>query len=154
MSYAINAKNDGFRAIDAEGDLLPGETFSETLPVLTPTLADLKAVKNSEINTARLTENRGTFVHLTKQFACDELSRSDIDGANGQISNLGSMPAGWPGGWKSVDNTYLPITTVAEWKAFYSSMFATGANNFAHAQFLKTALAAATTPAQVAAIVW
>lgn len=119
-----------------------------------PTLADLKAAKNAEINAARLTANRSTFVHLTKQFACDELSRSDIDGANGQISNLGAMPAGWPGGWKAVDNTYLPITTVVDWKAFYSSMFAAGAANFAHAQDLKTQLASATTPAQVAAIVW
>lgn len=119
-----------------------------------PTLADLKAAKNAEINAARLTANRSTFAHGGKVFACDELSRSDIDGANGMIANLGALPPGWPGGWKAVDNNYLPITTVAEWKAFYGSMFAAGATNFARAQELKTALAAATTPAQVAAIVW
>ena len=119
-----------------------------------PSLAELKAAKNAEINTARLVANRGTFTHAGKAFACDELSRSDIDGANGMIANLGAMPPGWPGGWKAVDNTYLPITTVAEWKAFYASMFAAGTGNFAHAQALKDALAAATTPEQVAAIVW
>lgn len=117
-------------------------------------LGDLKAAKNAEINAARLAANRSSFTHSGKVFACDELSRSDIDGANGMISNLGALPPGWPGGWKAVDNTYLPITSVAEWKAFYSSMFAAGATNFAHAQELKTALAAATTLAQVADIVW
>lgn len=117
-------------------------------------LGRLKASKNTEINAARLSANRSTFTHADKVFACDELSRSDIDGANGMISNLGALPPGWPGGWKAVDNTYLPITTVAEWKAFYSSMFAAGAANFARAQTLKGTLAAATTAAQVAAIVW
>lgn len=119
-----------------------------------PTLVDLKATKNAEINAARLAANRSTFAHADKVFACDELSRSDIDGANGMISNLGALPQGWPGGWKAVDNTYLPIATVAEWKAFYGSMFAAGAANFARAQALKESLAAATTAAQVAAIVW
>lgn len=117
-------------------------------------LEDLKAAKNAEINTARLVANRGTFTHAGKVFACDELSRSDIDGANGMIANLGAMPPGWPGGWKAVDNTVLPIATVADWKAFYGSMFASGNANFIHSQDLKTALAAATTAAQVAAIVW
>lgn len=120
----------------------------------TPTLADLKSAKNAEINAWRLKVNRSTFTHAGKVFACDELSRSDIDGANGMIANLGAMPPGWPGGWKAVDNTVLPIATVADWKAFYGSMFASGNANFIHAQDLKTALAAATTAAQVAAIVW
>lgn len=120
----------------------------------TPTLADLKTAKNTEINAWRLKANRSTFTHAGKAFACDELSRSDIDGANGMITNLGAMPPGWPGGWKAVDNTVLPIATVADWKAFYGSMFASGNANFVRAQDLKTALAAATTAAQVAAIVW
>lgn len=118
------------------------------------TLAELKATKNTEINMWRLKANRSTFTHAGKVFACDELSRSDIDGANGMIANLGAMPPGWPGGWKAVDNTVLPIATVADWKAFYGSMFASGNANFIHSQDLKTALAAATTAAQVAAIVW
>ncbi|MDO8776189.1 MAG: DUF4376 domain-containing protein [Burkholderiaceae bacterium] len=117
-------------------------------------LAQLKASKNTEINAWRLKANRSTFTHAGKVFACDELSRSDIDGANGMIANLGAIPPGWPGGWKAVDNMVLPIATVADWKAFYGSMFASGNANFMRAQDLKTALAAATTAAQVAAIVW
>lgn len=33
MSYAVNSMG-GFRAVESEADLLDGETFSETLPVL------------------------------------------------------------------------------------------------------------------------
>lgn len=117
-------------------------------------LVTLKAAKNSEINAARLSANFSTFSHGGKVIACDQLSRSDIDGTNGFISLYGTMPPGWPGGWKAVDNTYTPIATVADWKAFYASMFAAGNANFAKAQQLKTALDAATTAEEVAAIAW
>lgn len=119
-----------------------------------PDLAALKAKKNAEINEARLAANFSTFTHTGKAIACDQLSRSDIDGTNGYVSLYGELPAGWPGGWKAVDNTYVPITTVDEWKAFYASMFAAGSANFAKAQALKAQIADATTAEQVAAITW
>jgi hypothetical protein len=64
------------------------------------------------------------------------------------------LPAGWVGGWKSVDNSILIISTVAEWNAFYDSMIAQGQANFAKSESLKAQLASATTAEQVAAIVW
>lgn len=119
-----------------------------------PDVSALKSAKNAEINAARLAANFSTFTHSGKTFACDQLSRSDIDCTNGFVSLYGSMPPGWPGGWKAVDNTYTPITTVNDWKAFYASLFAAGNANFAHAQALKAALSNATTAEQVAAIQW
>jgi hypothetical protein len=119
-----------------------------------PTLAELKASKNTEINVARLTANRSTFAHAGKVFSCDELSRGDIESTNGFISLNGILPPGWPGGWKAVDNTYTAIVDIAAWKSFYASMFSSGMTNFAHAQTLKAQLAAATTANEVAAIVW
>ncbi|MDP3225827.1 MAG: DUF4376 domain-containing protein [Rubrivivax sp.] len=119
-----------------------------------PTLASLKAAKNAEINAARLAANFTTFPHADKVFSCDALSRSDIDGTNGVITLMGGFPPNWPGGWKAVDNTYVQITTREQWEAFYLSMCATGAANFAHSQTLKATLAAATTAEQVAAITW
>lgn len=119
-----------------------------------PTLDKLKSVKNSAINAARLATNRSTFTHAGKSFACDELSRGDIESTNGFISLNGTLPPGWPGGWKAADNTYAGIADIAAWKGFYASMFSAGMANFSHAQTLKTQLAAATTAAQVAAIVW
>ena len=117
-------------------------------------LAAAKAEKRAEINAARLGANTSTFTHAGKVIACDRLSRYDIDGTNGFVTLNGALPPGWPGGWKAVDNTYVAISTVAEWKAFYASMFATGLGNFAHAQALKAQVEAATTLAQVQGIHW
>lgn len=150
---SVHAFDDGYAGSLITGDMSP-ITAEQLAALKAPTLANLKTAKNTEINAWRLKANRSTFTHAGKVFACDELSRSDIDGANGMIANLGAIPPGWPGGWKAVDNTVLPIATVADWKAFYGSMFASGNANFVRAQDLKTALAAATTAAQVAAIVW
>lgn len=121
-------------------------------PVLT--LSQLKVLKNTEINAARMAANQTSFTHGGKEVACDALSRSDIDGTNGAIVNLGALPPGWPGAWKAIDNSYIIISTVVEWKAFYLSMFAAGNANFARSQQLKATLAAATTKNQVNAIVW
>jgi hypothetical protein len=117
-------------------------------------LAGLKSSKEEEINKARLAANCTYFMHLGHKIACDSLSRSDIDGTNGEVTNNGAFPSGWPGGWKTLDGGFLTISTIADWKAFYSSMWAQGAANFAKAQQLKSALASATTPEQVAAISW
>jgi hypothetical protein len=128
-----------------------GEVFA---PPPAVDLVALKAAKNAEINAARLAANFTSFTHAGKAIACDQLSRSDIDGTNGFVGLYGTLPPGWPGGWKAVDNTYVPISSVDGWKAFYSSMFAAGNANFAKAQALKTQLEAATTAAEVQAIVW
>lgn len=117
-------------------------------------LVPLKAQKNTEINEARLAANYTSFTHAGKAIACDTLSRSDIDGTNGYVSLNGTLPPGWPGGWKTLDNSYVAISDVAGWKSFYLSMFATGNANFAKAQTLKAQLAAATTAAQINAINW
>lgn len=122
--------------------------------VIKANLLSAKTQKNAEIKEARLKANFSTFKHLDKTFACDQLSRSDIDGTNGFVSLYGALPPGWPGGWKAVDNTYVPISNVDDWKAFYSSMFAAGNANFAKAQALKTQLEAATTPEEVQSITW
>lgn len=119
-----------------------------------PTLAELKAAKNAAINAARAAANAGTFTHAGNTFSCDALSRGDIDGMNGYVAIFGALPSVFTGSWKAVDNTFHPIPDVAAWKAFYSAVVLQGAANYAHAQDLKSQLAAATTPAAVATIVW
>lgn len=113
-----------------------------------------KKDKNEEINAFRLNANFSTFSHQGKLIACDNLSRSDIDATNGYISLTGSMPVGWPGGWKAVDNSYIIISTVDDWKSLYSSLFAAGNSNFAHSQILKNQLGLAQTLEEIEAIVW
>lgn len=138
-------------ALDSRiGDLWDGEKF--TTPAVD--LTAMKELKKSEINEARLAANFSTFPYSGKVFACDQLSRSDIDGTNGFVSLYGTLPPAWPGGWKAVDNTYISITTVQDWKDFYSSMFAQGNANFIHAQALKDKLQLATTAKEIQEITW
>ena len=132
---------------DAEGNPI-------IIPPKVSTIAELKVEKNIQINQWRAAANTSTFNHSSKTFACDALSRSDIDAVNGRIATRDSFPAGWVGGWKAVDNTILEITTVTQWNDFYDAMVNQGTANFAHAQELKAALLSATTKAQVEAIVW
>lgn len=121
---------------------------------LLPSVESLRAEKNIEINLARLAANQSSFPFAGKQIACDRLSRGDIDAIGLDVALNGSLPAGWPGSWKAVDNTYLPLADVAAFKTLVTAMVTQGNINFAHAQALKTTLAAATTREQVAAIVW
>lgn len=110
--------------------------------------------KNAEINAARLAANFSTFSYGGKAIACDTLSRSDIDGTTGYVSLFGTFAPSWGGGWKAVDNSYVPITTVEEWKAFYQAMYAQGQDNFLRAQALKQQLAAAASQDAIDAILW
>jgi len=124
------------------------------IKIKTIPLDDLRLAKNVEINLARLAANQTTFTHGGKLFACDLLSRSDIDGINGHVGTRGSLPVDWIGGWKAVDNSIVPIQNVADWNAFYDSMIAQGQANFLKSKNLKAQLAAATTAEQIEAIVW
>lgn len=113
-----------------------------------------KTGKNMQINEWRGQANQTSFTHAGKQIACDPLSRSDIDAVASSIALTGTFPASFPGAWKAMDNSYIVLANVAAFKAMYASMTAQGTANFARSQSLKTALAGATTIAQVNAIQW
>lgn len=117
-------------------------------------LASLKAKKNADINRWRLEANKTQFTHNGKVIACDELSRGDIDAVASSIALTGSFPAEFPGAWKAVDNSLVLLPTIEAFKAMYASMTAQGTANFNRSQQLKAALAAATTEADIDAIVW
>lgn len=153
MSYTICYWDSDTKS-QKERPATPDEVAEIEARQVPPTLDALKAAKNTEINAARLAANQGTFEHAGKLIACDPLSRSDIDGINGFVALTGSLPPGWPGGWKAADNSLLPIADVAAWTAFYGAMVAAGNAHFAHSQALKSQLAAATTAEEVAAISW
>lgn len=116
--------------------------------------AEYKAAKNLQINGWRYAANLSYFPHNGKNVACDALSRSDIDAVAASISLNGAFPAGFPGAWKAMDNSYIVLSTVDDFKSMYASMTAQGTTNFAHSQALKATLAAATTQSDVDAIVW
>lgn len=118
------------------------------------TLDEIKTAKNDEINRWRETANLTSFPYAGKLVACDQLSRSDIDGVANHIGLLGTFPAAFPGAWKAMDNTYVPMPDIDTFKQMYAAMAAQGAINFKRAQDLKSQLATALTPADVDAIVW
>jgi hypothetical protein len=122
--------------------------------VIAANLLEAKTAKNLQINQWRAQANQTYFTHGGKQVACDALSRSDIDAVAGSISLNADFPAGFPGAWKAVDNTYIVLADVDAFKAMYASMTNQGTINFGQSQTLKAALAAATTLAEVNAIVW
>lgn len=128
------------------------ELAPERLPLID--LAALKAARNDDINRWRAAANFSTFPFGGKRVACDQLSRSDLDGVVGHIALFGAFPEGFPGGWKALDNTMIPLADVDAFRAMYAAMTAQGTANFAHAQALKAQLAAATTPDEIAAVVW
>ncbi len=135
-----------------------GSTFAELgwtpVPDLGPTLAEAKATQRAMINAQRFAANRGTFEHAGKQIACDDLSRSDIDGVAQAVALTGALPAGFPGAWKCADNTYLPIATADAFKAMHASMVAAGTANFMRSEARKAAIDAAATVEDVQAVVW
>lgn len=118
------------------------------------TLVAIKARKNIEINRARLDANSTSFPFRGHDIAYDRTAQMDIAGVNGKVTLTDSFPDGWPGGWKTVDNSYVAIPDVATWIEFYDAMVNQGSANFAHAQALKGLLIAATTVEEVEAISW
>jgi hypothetical protein len=138
VNYCANAARDGV----------------ELLPVPTVNISALKVRKSLEINAWRAAANMSTFPHAGKLFACDSLSRSDIDGVANHISLLGTFPQDFPGAWKAVDNTYLPLPDIEAFKAMYSSMTTQGTANFTRSQELKALLEQATTPEEISALMW
>lgn len=118
------------------------------------TLQSARAAKNEQINDWRKAANQDKFTHAGKDYSCDPLSRSDIDGVALTIALTGDFPEEFPGVWKAVDNTYTPMSDVMDFKALYGSMAKQGALNFIKSEQLKATLAAATTIGEIDAIVW
>jgi hypothetical protein len=92
---------------------------------------------NQRINEWREMANYSYFIFRGKRIACDRLSRSDIDGTGIFVATEGKLPDIWLGGWKAIDNSYVQITSVEDWREFIFAMYDQGQENFQHAQALK-----------------
>jgi hypothetical protein len=130
------------------------DTYKQS--VLAVELEKAKLAKLLQINEWRLKANEVSFFFAGKHIAADIVSKFDIVITHGEVMSLGTMPVGWAavGGWKTLDNSYVPIPDVATWKAFHTALFNQGLTNFGHAQTLKATVTNANTLEQVAAVVW
>lgn len=132
--------------IDAAGELYWVETA---------TLAQLKEYKTAEITSQRLAADSDHFVYQGHAIRTADKDMFDLLIANARIMmSAPQMPTNWPGGWKDINNSYLIISTVDQWKAFFIAMYDTGIVNFMYSQQLKAMIFAAQTPEAVAAINW
>jgi hypothetical protein len=111
-----------------------------------------KVAKRAAINTAWLAANADTFLFEGAQISVNTKSRGDIDAINGYVAVMGELPRTWPGGWKGVNNTVVPIPDIQTWRRFYAAMVNTGTEYYAHAQDLKARVDAASTPDEVAGV--
>lgn len=118
----------------------------------TPTFDQVKAQKSAEINRARMIANLASFPYAGKLIACDLLSRSDIDGVAMYVALNGTLPPSFPGAWKAIDNTYVPMPDAKTFKEMFAAMAAAGIANFTSAQELKAQLGAMSTEEDVAAL--
>lgn len=132
------------------------ERVNISIEELDEALIALRKHKGEQINQWREAANNTWFPYKGKRFACDKLSRSDIEGTQGQIMNRGEIPdpSVWAGGWKAIDNTFITINTVEEWHAFYEAMFVQGAKNFAKSQYLKQVVASTGTIQEILNLTW
>jgi len=131
-----------------------GQVVDGTAPLVKPTLDELRAAKNAEINAWRASANLSTFPYAGKLFSCDTVSRSDIDGVANHIGLFGTFPDGFPGAWRAVDNSMYPLPDVDAFRALFAGMAAQGTENFNYSQRLKAQLDLATTQEEIAAVVW
>lgn len=122
--------------------------------VVTPNIPVMRALQSASIDAAWAAANSATFLFGGHPIGMDETGSKNINSIATGIALTGALPAGYPGYWKAADNFPVPVVDVATFKQMYAAMIAQGLTNFAHAQTQKAAIAAATTPDQIAAIVW
>lgn len=118
------------------------------------TIEQVKAAKAAWVNSAREVANASYFTFAGRQISVDRLGKDDISGVSQEVALTGALPANFPGGWKTVDNSYVAIPDVATWRLFIQAMVAQGTANFLRAQTLKAQIALAETFEDIEAIQW
>lgn len=140
MPYAINSTNTGWRAVDSEADLLQGETYSETQPVLVSlTLAAQVAKLVATYETTISQPVSFTTVAGVKQtYQTDPASRQKMADMLNAYEHTGAVPTGFY--WVAADNTQVPFT-LADLQGLATEVGAQGWAAFQTLQNAKNALA-------------
>lgn len=113
-----------------------------------------KEAKLLEINAWRAAANQSTFTYDGNTYACDSLSRSDIDATANCLILTGGFPPGYTGSWKTSANTYVTINTREVFNDFYAAMAAQGMANFKRSEELKWKTTHAANIKELDELVW
>jgi hypothetical protein len=145
--------------------IAPGSPFEGGVLTIdrTASLEVLKLRKSNEITADRLKADADHFMYsytdsegniVSKDIRTGNKDMVDLLTTNSYVTLFGEFDEDWPGGWKAIDNTYVQIATIDQWKDFFKCMYKTGIANFKKSQLLKAQIEAATTLEEVAAINW
>lgn len=134
--------------------LTSAPTTLQPYTVPAPTLAELKAAKYIDINLFRSSAGNASFQYAGSMFPGDASARFEIYTVQGYVERTGALPDGLPANWPAADGSSLSVATVAEWDAFYAAFVSHIVTIVSHTADLQALIAAATTPEQVAAVVW
>lgn len=124
--------------------------------VETATLEEVRQRKRQEITACRIAADNDHFVYQDKMIRTADKDMFDLLVADARINKCtdGKMPPNWPGGWKAMDNSYLPISSPDAWNAFFIAAYDAGIGNFMKSQSLKQQIDSATTFQEIEAIKW
>lgn len=142
MGYAINSTRTGWRAVDSEADLLTGETYSATQPVLS---AQTLAAQIAELVTTYETAisqpvSFTTAAGVKQTYQTDPASRQKMADMLNAYEHTGAVPTGFY--WVAADNTQVPFT-LADLQGLANEVGAQGWAAFQALQAGKNALGAA-----------
>ena len=118
------------------------------------TLSEARQAKRAEIKEARNKANINGFKWKTIKFDNDTDSRIAIDAVQAFIAAYNTFPTGWDGVWEASDGHDEPLTTITQWNNFYRAMVDDAQTVRKKYQSRKASIDAATTIAEVDAIVW
>lgn len=153
MSYAINSTNTGWHAVNSKADLLPGETYSETQPII---LTQIQAAQIDTLVAAYQTaiQQPVTFTTaggITASFPADRDSRGDLQEALAIFGQGNSLPAGFH--LVAVDGTQVPFT-YKDLQGLAQVMWGQKWGAIQHLQDRKGKVNSAKNPADVNAVGW
>lgn len=131
MGYAINSAKTGWRAVAAESDILPGETYSAAIPTLAPAPLTLDAGYAQAIaQPVTITTHAG----VTKAYQADPASRQNVHDMLTAYAPSGALPADFY--WVAADNTQVPFV-LSDLQELAAALGAQGWSAFQKLQTLK-----------------
>jgi hypothetical protein len=151
--YAVKNDGTGWRAVNSQADVdAATETYSAAQPVMT--LVQAQSAQNALINASRdsaCAANVAAMVSGTSHsWQADDRSVALLNGAITVAQNGGALPPAW----RTADNINVTIAALADLLAIANAISSQVQAAYAKSWTLKANIAAATTVAQVQAVVW
>jgi hypothetical protein len=156
MPYAINATNNGWRSINGESDILSGETYSATIPVLVPTLLQAQTAQIAVLTSSYQTAITAPVSFTTAAGTTAMFNQNDAAQTNLTKAMLESEKSGvWALNlWQDVNGTPITPFAYVDLQGLAAAMGAADLPSYNELLTLVGQVMAASTVEAVQAIVW